>query len=110
MKKLPGIIILFLSLCIVMPSRAQSAAGALIKTTTKEAREKIKEVTQAKTTAKKAAADATVKTGKAQQWGTTAKQDNGNSKTQQIIPVHPAPIDPVLLPRKHVFPVDTIGT
>ncbi len=110
MKKLPGIIVLFLSLCIVMPSKAQSAAGALIKTTTKEAREKIKEVTQAKTTAKKPASTATVKTVKTQQWGAAARQDNGNTKTQIIVPTRPAPVDPVLLPRRHAPPVDTIGT
>lgn len=107
MKKMLGVMTVLFTLCFVMPAKAQSAAGAVIKTTTKEAREKIKAVTQAKTAAKKNAETAKKGSATTRRWGATtaaASTDKGGNKGQVIIPVKPVP---VVDANKRYVPVDT---
>lgn len=107
MKKMLGAMLVLLSLCFVMPAKAQSAAGAVIKTTTKEAREKIKAATQAKATAKKNTETAKKGSATTRKWGATAAAattDKGGNKGQVIIPVKPVP---VVDANKKYVPVDT---
>lgn len=85
--------ILFFSLCVVMPAKAQSATGAMLKTKAKEAREKVKEVTQSKAD-KKSTAPAKTGTSASRKWGATtvaATTGKNETKGQVVIPVRPAP-------------------
>lgn len=107
MKKMLGVMIVLFAVCFVMPAKAQSAAGAVIKTTTKVAREKIKEVTQGKSEKAAPAATASKGTTTSRTWGTkptAAANGKGDNRGQVIIPVRPVPV--VDANRKYV-PVDT---
>lgn len=96
MKKMLGVMIVLFAVCFVMPAKAQSAAGAVIKTTTKAAREKIKEVTQGKSENAAPAATASKGTTTSRTWGTkptAAANGKGDNRGQVIIPVRPIQVE-----------------